>query len=232
MIVKCPPGRATGSSGQSEADLHLLTRPRFRAPRARGCFPWQPSPAQRSGRRDFQAPCRGRLAVRSLFRGSPVVGPACVPRLVGNASALLPWPFRALPRPGAGRFSQQKVFQDKLPFAGDEWSTANTTCRLEIDGLWPHFCSDDLVQGIAVWAAEKRRFIRIRHERPQHFCIAPHGEHSCAARSKAGDLSQSASPQRCTALIHFRIRLRVRNTDHKTMVEKSMNDGSTIGGSC
>ena len=30
-IVKCPPGRATGSSGQSEADLHLLTRPRFRA---------------------------------------------------------------------------------------------------------------------------------------------------------------------------------------------------------
>jgi len=53
-----------------------------------------------------------------------------------------------------------------------------------------------------------------------------------AARSKAGDLSQSASPQRCTALIHFRIRLRVRNTDHKTMVEKSMNDGSAIGGSC
>ena len=62
MIVKCPPGRATGSSGQSEADLHLLTRPRFRAPRARGCFPWQPSPAQRSGRRDFQAPCRAGLA--------------------------------------------------------------------------------------------------------------------------------------------------------------------------
>ena len=31
----------------------------------------------RSGRRDFQAPCRGRLAVRSLFRASPVVGPAC-----------------------------------------------------------------------------------------------------------------------------------------------------------
>jgi hypothetical protein len=30
-IVKCPPGRAMGSSGQSEADLDLLTRPRFRA---------------------------------------------------------------------------------------------------------------------------------------------------------------------------------------------------------
>jgi hypothetical protein len=30
-IVKCPPGRATGSSGQSETDLDLLTRPRFRA---------------------------------------------------------------------------------------------------------------------------------------------------------------------------------------------------------
>ena len=41
-----------------------------------------------------------------------------------------------------------------------------------------------------------------------------------------------ASPQRCIALIHFRIRLRVRNTDHKTMVEKIMNDGSAIGGSC
>jgi hypothetical protein len=32
-IVKCPPGRATGSSGQSETDLDLLTRPRFRASR-------------------------------------------------------------------------------------------------------------------------------------------------------------------------------------------------------
>ena len=30
-IVKCPPGRAAGSSGRSEADLDLLTRPRFRA---------------------------------------------------------------------------------------------------------------------------------------------------------------------------------------------------------
>ena len=102
-----------------------------------------------------------------------MVGPAVfvaeLPRPLGNASALLPWPFRTLPRPGAGRFSQQKVFQDKLPFAGDEWSTANTAWRLEIDGLRPHFCSDDLVQGIAVWAAEKRRFIRIRHERSQHF---------------------------------------------------------------
>ena len=45
-------------------------------------------------------------------------------------------------------------------------------------------------------------------------------------------LSQSASLQHCIALIHFRIRLRVRNTDHKTMVEKSTNDGSVIGGSC
>jgi hypothetical protein len=91
------------------------------------------------------------------------------------------WPFRTLPRPGAGRFSQQKVFQDKLPFAGDEWSTANTACRFEIDDFRLRFCSDDLVQGIAVWAAEKRRFVRIRHERPQHFCFAPRGEH-CAQR--------------------------------------------------
>jgi hypothetical protein len=140
-------------------------------------------------------------------------------------------PFRTLLRPGAGRFPQQKVFQNKLPFAGDEWSTANTACRFEIDDFRLRFCSDDLVQGIAVWAAEKRRFVRIRHERPQHFCFASRGEH-CAARSKAGDLSQSESPHRLFALIHFRIRLRVRNTDHKTTVEKSMNDGSAIGGSC
>jgi hypothetical protein len=73
-------------------------------------------------------------------------------------------PFRTLPRPGAGRFPQQKVFKDKLPFAGDEWSTANIACRFEIDDSRLCFCSDDLVQGIAVWATEKRRFIRIRHE--------------------------------------------------------------------
>jgi hypothetical protein len=154
-----------------------------------------------------------------------------LPRPVGNASALLPWPFRSLPRPGAGRLSQQKVFQDKLPFAGDEWSTANTACRFEIDDFRLCFCPDDLVQGIAVWAAEKRRFIRIRHERPRHFCLRA-ASIRARGRSKAGDLSQSASPQRCIALIDFRIRLRVRNTDHKTMVEKSTNDGSAIGGSC
>ena len=68
--------------------------------------------------------------------------------------------------------------------------------------------------------------------RPLTFLLAPRGEHSRAGQSKAGDLSQSASPQRRIALIHFRIRLRVRNTDHKTMVEKNTNDGSAIGGRC
>jgi hypothetical protein len=31
------------------------------------------------------------------------------------------------------RFPQQKVFQDELPFAGNEWSTANIACYFEID---------------------------------------------------------------------------------------------------
>jgi hypothetical protein len=51
-------------------------------------------------------------------------------------------------------------------------------------------------------------------------------------RRTSPNLSQSAWPQRSIALIHFRIRLRVRNADHKTIVEKSTNDGSAIGGSC
>jgi hypothetical protein len=45
-----------------------------------------------------------------------------------------------------------------------------------------------LVQGFAVWAAEKRRFIRIRHERPQHFCLRA-ASIRARGRSKAGDLS-------------------------------------------
>jgi hypothetical protein len=61
------------------------------------------------------------------------------------------------------RFPQQKVFQDELPFAGNEWSTANIACYFEIDRLWPRFGFDDLVQGFAAWAAEKRRWVRTRH---------------------------------------------------------------------
>jgi hypothetical protein len=62
------------------------------------------------------------------------------------------------------RFPQQKVFQDELPFAGNEWSTANIACYFEIDRLWPRFSFDDLVQRFAAWAAEKRRWVRTRHE--------------------------------------------------------------------
>ena len=62
------------------------------------------------------------------------------------------------------RFPQQKVFQDELPFAGNEWSTANIACYFEIDHLWPRFSFDDLVQRFAAWAAEKRRWVRTRHE--------------------------------------------------------------------
>ena len=61
------------------------------------------------------------------------------------------------------RFPQQKVFQDELPFAGNEWSTANTACYFESDGLRPRFGFDDLVKRVAAWAAEKRRCVGTRH---------------------------------------------------------------------
>jgi hypothetical protein len=63
------------------------------------------------------------------------------------------------------RFPQQKVFQDELPFAGNEWSPANTACDSEIDRHWPCFGFDDLVERFAAWAAEKCRWVRTgRHE--------------------------------------------------------------------
>jgi hypothetical protein len=43
------------------------------------------------------------------------------------------------------RFPQQEVFPDELPFAGNEWSAANTACYFEIDRLRPRFGFDDLV---------------------------------------------------------------------------------------
>ena len=52
------------------------------------------------------------------------------------------------------RFPQQKVFQDELPFAGNEWSTAKAACYFEIDRLWPRFGFDDLVKRVAVTAQE------------------------------------------------------------------------------
>jgi hypothetical protein len=80
-----------------------------------------------------------------------------------------PGPFGTSPSPGifADCFPQQIVFQHELPFAGNECSTAKTACCFKIDGLGPRFGSDDLVQSIAVRAAEKRRCIRVRHERSQ-----------------------------------------------------------------
>ena len=61
--------------------------------------------------------------------------------------------------PSKNRFPQQKVFQDELPLAGNEWSTANTACNYR---LWPRFGFDHLVQRFAAWAAEKRTRVR-RH---------------------------------------------------------------------
>jgi hypothetical protein len=49
---------------------------------------------------------------------------------------------------------QQKVFQNEQPFADNEYSTTNTACCFKIDSFGPRFGPDDLVQSIAVWAAE------------------------------------------------------------------------------
>jgi hypothetical protein len=50
------------------------------------------------------------------------------------------------------RFSQQKIFQDELPFAGNEWATANAACYLvEIDRLRSLFGFDDLIERFAAW---------------------------------------------------------------------------------
>ena len=55
--------------------------------------------------------------------------------------------------PSKNRFPHQKVLQDEPPFAGNEWSTANTACNYP---LWPRFRFDDLVQRMQLGAAEKR----------------------------------------------------------------------------
>jgi hypothetical protein len=44
-------------------------------------------------------------------------------------------PFRTGLTRTRNRFPQQEVFQDELAFTGNEWSTANTACYFESDGL-------------------------------------------------------------------------------------------------
>ena len=66
------------------------------------------------------------------------------------------------------RFPQQEVFQDELPFAGNERSAANTACDFESDGLRPRFGFDDLVKRVAAWAELSRRHLLecLRHRHP------------------------------------------------------------------
>ena len=71
-------------------------------------------------------------------------------------------PFRTGLTRTRNRFPQQEVFQNELPFAGSEWSIANTACYFESDGLRPRFGFDDLVKRVAAWAAEKRRCVGTR----------------------------------------------------------------------
>jgi hypothetical protein len=74
-----------------------------------------------------------------------------------------------LPRPPcikATRFPQEKVFQDELPFAGNERPVADPACYFQIDDLRARSSFDDLVESKAAFAAEKRNCIRIRHVAP------------------------------------------------------------------
>jgi hypothetical protein len=61
--------------------------------------------------------------------------------------------------------SQQKVFQDELPFTGSERSAAaNAASYFVIDGLRPRFGFDHLVERTAPWALEERKRARINHD--------------------------------------------------------------------
>jgi len=81
-----------------------------------------------------------------------------------------------LPRPPcikATRFPQEKVFQDELPFVGNErpvadkkWGIPDPACYFQIDDLRARSSFDDLVESKAAFAAEKRNCIRIRHVAP------------------------------------------------------------------
>ena len=137
--------------------------------------------------------------------------------MVFNSPALtrsLPYRALALALALTEQYSKfQRAKLDRLLVAMD----CSSECDLHHNS--PKFTPPAALYFPLFWDDQGQRYLRAASTR--------------ARRAKqAGDLSQSASPQRCIALIHFRIRLRVRNADHKTMVEKNTNDGSAIGGSC
>jgi hypothetical protein len=45
----------------------------------------------------------------------------------------------------AGRFPQEKIFEDKLPVAGSKRSTANSARYVTVNGLSPGFGFYDLI---------------------------------------------------------------------------------------
>jgi hypothetical protein len=85
-------------------------------------------------------------------------------RLLAPRSGLCP--HRTLPCPPyihAARFPQQKIFKDKLPFASNKRLVADPARYFQIDGLRARWSFDNLIQGKAAFAAEKRNSIRVRH---------------------------------------------------------------------
>ena len=92
----------------------------------------------------------------------PTSPAACFSRLCGKRLSR-PGPFRTALTRTRNRFPQQEVFDDQLPFAGNERSAANTACDFESDGLRPRFGFDDLVKGVAAWAAKKRSRVGTGH---------------------------------------------------------------------
>jgi hypothetical protein len=72
----------------------------------------------------------------------------------GRNGAGLTLPFFA-----ANRLPQQKIFEDKFPFASRKRSTAGTAGDPPIDSSWPSFDFDDLIEPVAIRAIDKCRLI-------------------------------------------------------------------------
>ena len=52
------------------------------------------------------------------------------------------------------RFPNEKILEDEIPVAGDQWAAANAARNFRISRLGPGFDSDEFVQRVAIWATE------------------------------------------------------------------------------
>jgi hypothetical protein len=74
-----------------------------------------------------------------------------------------------LPLPTSARHSQQEILEDKSAFASGQRSAAGTARQLAINGLWPGFDFDDLIDSVAIRTIEQWSFAA-RHKSPHAGC--------------------------------------------------------------